>query len=95
MEFENNQIQTLWKDNYVDDPGNGSIHGLQCSFSNDSTFLACCYSDGTTKVFKTNNSHEYITLFDETCNDWIWDCAFTSDSRYLITGIFIYFSLLF
>jgi len=60
-------------------------YGLKCLFSPDSTLLATSSADGTAKIWRTID----MSLLTE-CKDnqqfWVWDLAFTCDSRYLFTA---------
>jgi len=60
-------------------------YALKCLFSPDSTLIATSSADGTAKIFSTNNFN-----LEKECKDaqqrWVWDLAFTSDSKYLFTA---------
>lgn len=60
-------------------------YGLKCEFSPDNTLLATCGADKTVNVFKTA---DFSLLRSYTHNDmkWVWDCAFSADSQFIITG---------
>ncbi|KAM7535351.1 hypothetical protein Aperf_G00000095785 [Anoplocephala perfoliata] len=68
-----------------------SSYALKCEFSPDSTLVATCGADGKVNLIRTadctvtavlqpaNNSGDSRTF-------WSWDCAFSADSRYLISA---------
>jgi G protein beta subunit-like protein len=60
---------------------------LKVLFSPDSKYLATCSSDHSAKLFKyTDTGFEtYIILHGH--SKWVWDCVFSCDSEYLVTGI--------
>uniref|UniRef100_A0A8B9UJ86 Target of rapamycin complex subunit lst8 n=1 Tax=Anas zonorhyncha TaxID=75864 RepID=A0A8B9UJ86_9AVES len=67
-------------------------YALQCKFSPDSTLLATCSADQTCKIWRTSNFSLMTELSiksnnpGETSRGWMWDCAFSGDSQYIVTG---------
>lgn len=73
-------------------------YGLKCKFSPDSTLLVTTSADKTAKIWKTSdlvgeensgkNSSEKTPLIElkDPNQRWVWDTAFTSDSKYLLTA---------
>ncbi|KAG8557451.1 hypothetical protein GDO81_016636 [Engystomops pustulosus] len=65
---------------------------LRCKFSPDSTLLATCSADQTCKIWRTSNFSLMTELSiksnnpGETSRGWMWDCAFSGDSQYIVTG---------
>uniref|UniRef100_A0A4W5R2G0 Target of rapamycin complex subunit lst8 n=1 Tax=Hucho hucho TaxID=62062 RepID=A0A4W5R2G0_9TELE len=55
-------------------------YSVRCKFSPDSTLLATCLADQTCKIWRTSN----YSLMTEL--SWMWDCAFSGDSQYIVTG---------
>ena len=49
--------------------------------------LATTAADQTVKVWKTSDFTLVTTLTDPV-QRWVWDCAFSSDSLYIVTGLF-------
>lgn len=47
--------------------------------------LATTSADGTAKIWKTADWTVVSTL-QEKAQRWVWDCAFSEDSQYIITG---------
>jgi len=62
-----------------------SKYALKCVFSPDSTLLATASADGTAKIWKTAD-WSLMTELHEKTQRWVWDCAFSADSQYIITG---------
>ncbi|VEL19342.1 unnamed protein product, partial [Protopolystoma xenopodis] len=66
-----------------------SSYGLKVRFSPDSTLLATCGADGKFCLLKTADYSVTLSQ-DGTKNSgrlaWVWDCAFSADSRFLITA---------
>ena len=60
-------------------------YALKCRFSPDSTLLATTSADGTVRIWKTVD-FTMLTELKETSQRWVWDCAFSGDSQYIITG---------
>ncbi len=66
---------------------------LKCLLSPDNKYLATCSSDHSVKIWEAKKTEgeddaEFVlnkTLYGHT--KWVWDCAFTCDSDYIITGI--------
>lgn len=50
------------------------------------SLLATTSADGTCKIWSTADFTERNTLRKGTNKKWVWDCAFSSDSQYVITG---------
>ena len=49
------------------------------------SFLATTSADTTVNIWQTADFSLSKTL-KETSQRWVWDCAFSEDSQYLITG---------
>lgn len=60
-------------------------YALRCKFSPDSNYLVTCAGDSTAKLWKTPDFTLYRT-FDIEFDAWVWDAAFSADSRRLFTG---------
>ena len=66
---------------------------LKALLSPDNSYLATCSSDHSVKIWEAKSiegeeDSEFVinkTLYGHT--KWVWDCAFTCDSAYIITGI--------
>lgn len=63
-------------------------YALRCKFSPDSQFLATCAGDGTAKLWQTPEFTLFKT-FHADHDAWVWDAAFSADSRRLFTGNFM------
>ncbi|KAJ3122899.1 TOR complex subunit lst8 [Nowakowskiella sp. JEL0407] len=77
-----------------------NAHGkyiTKCLLSPDTRILATCSADHTVKIWNAmsesdqDTSYDTKVLFelDKTLNGhqrWVWDCAFSADSAYLVTG---------
>jgi len=50
------------------------------------SFLATTSADTTVNIWQTADFSLKKTL-KETNQRWVWDCAFSEDSQYLITGM--------
>uniref|UniRef100_A0A452VBJ8 Target of rapamycin complex subunit LST8 n=1 Tax=Ursus maritimus TaxID=29073 RepID=A0A452VBJ8_URSMA len=67
-------------------------YALQCRFSPDSTLLATCSADQTCKIWRTSNFSLMTELSIKSSNPgessrgWMWGCAFSGDSQYIVTG---------
>eukprot|EP00088_Acartia_fossae_P015169 TRINITY_DN1826_c0_g1_i1.p1 TRINITY_DN1826_c0_g1~~TRINITY_DN1826_c0_g1_i1.p1 ORF type:complete len:350 (+),score=44.03 TRINITY_DN1826_c0_g1_i1:50-1099(+) len=65
-------------------------YGLSCKFSPDSSLLATTSADMSANIYRIShfdNSQISPTQHLTSQNlKWVWDCAFTADSKYLITG---------
>lgn len=57
-----------------------------------SSLLATCSADQTCKIWRTSNFSLMTELSiksnnpGETSRGWMWDCAFSGDSQYIVTG---------
>lgn len=57
-----------------------------------SRLLATCSADQTCKIWRTSNFSLMTELSiksnnpGETSRGWMWDCAFSGDSQYIVTG---------
>ena len=60
-------------------------YALRCKFSPDSSYLVTTSGDGTAKIWKTPDFTHYRTLKTEN-SGWVWDAAFSADSKRLFTG---------
>ncbi|KAJ1547643.1 TOR complex subunit lst8 [Nowakowskiella sp. JEL0078] len=73
----------------------------KCLLSPDTRILATCSADHTVKIWNSNidpDADEYSSLLDPKMGcfmldktltghqRWVWDCAFSADSAYLVTG---------
>lgn len=47
--------------------------------------LATCSADTTVRIWRTSG-FSLLTELKEQTQRWVWDCAFSGDSQYLITG---------
>lgn len=59
---------------------------LKCKFSRCGQFIATCSSDRSVKIWECDDDN----IFDETQEltghlGWVWDCAFTANSDYLLS----------
>ncbi|WAQ97443.1 LST8-like protein [Mya arenaria] len=63
-------------------------YALKCLFSPDSTLLATTLADNCTKIWKTADLTLHTELKDSS-QRWVWDCAFSGDSQYIITGFLL------
>ena len=57
------------------------------SFVTTSSYLATCSADTTVKIWSISSNYEFKperTLVGH--QRWVWDCAFSADSAYLVTG---------
>jgi len=54
-----------------------------CSIS----LLATTSADGTAKIWRTSDFACQYELKHDRLQNWVWDCAFTSDSLFLVTGL--------
>ena len=52
------------------------------------SLLATTSADGTAKIWRTSDFACQYELKHDKLQNWVWDCAFTSDSLYLVTGLF-------
>lgn len=56
------------------------------------SLLATCSADQTCKIWRTSNFSLMTELSiksnnpGETSRGWMWDCAFSGDSQYIVTG---------
>ena len=59
---------------------------LRCALSpNEQTFVTTS-ADSTAKLWNFSDYSHKFTLTDATQKKWVWDAAFTSDSRHVVTG---------
>jgi len=65
-------------------------YGLSCKFSPDSSLLATTSADHSCKILRTADFSlpDIKPVQQLTCQkqQWVWDCAFTADSKYILTG---------
>ena len=63
----------------------GSEHWLEYQFS--FRYLATCSADTTVKVWSISPNYDFkqekVLIGHQR---WVWDCAFSADSAYLVTG---------
>jgi WD40 repeat protein len=52
------------------------------------SLLATTSADGTAKIWRTSDFVCQYELKHDRLQNWVWDCAFTSDSLFLVTGLF-------
>ena len=55
--------------------------------------LATCSADNTVKIWENLNNDGQFSLTKKLVGHqrWVWDCSFSADSAYLITGNFFFF----
>src|SRR5271169_6384459 len=60
----------------------------RCLLSSDVKHLATCSADTTVKIWSTDMANDAFRLETrlEGHQRWVWDCAFSADSAYLVTG---------
>lgn len=58
----------------------------RCVLSPDNKSLATCSADHTVKIWDASNQRFNLTKTLEGHQRWVWDCAFSADSAYLVTG---------
>lgn len=62
-------------------------YGLKCKFSPDSSLLCTSGGDGSARVYKTADDFQlYRELRCPAEKFWMWDAAFSNDSKYLFTA---------
>ncbi|CAH1273587.1 MLST8 [Branchiostoma lanceolatum] len=68
-------------------------YALKCKFSPDSTLLATTSADQSVNIWRTtdfslkcNLALKNSTLTEQVQKRWVWDCAWSSDSQYLVTA---------
>ncbi len=47
--------------------------------------LATCSADNTAKIWNAGKNFELLLTL-QGHQRWVWDCAFSADSAYLVTG---------
>jgi len=60
---------------------------IRCLLSSDVKHLATCSADTTVKIWSTENDSFRLETRLEGHQRWVWDCAFSADSAYLVTGL--------
>ena len=60
-------------------------HAFVCLSASVHSLLATTSADQTVKIWQTADFSLKTTLKDAT-QRWVWDCAFSEDSQYLVTG---------
>lgn len=60
-------------------------YALRCKFSPDSSLLVTTAGDSMAKLWKTPDFVLHRTLMLDN-NGWVWDAAFSADSKHLFTG---------
>ena len=65
-----------------------SKHILRLSISPDISKLATCGADGETKIWEIDPSNTKWPLLRtlEGHTRWVWDCVWSADSAYIVTG---------
>lgn len=63
------------------------IRNLNKSHLSITSLLATTSADGTAKIWRTSDFSCQYELKHDRLQNWVWDCAFTSDSVFLITGL--------
>ena len=67
----------------------------KCLLSPDNKSLATCSADHTVKIWDASNHRFNLEKSLTGHQRWVWDCAFSADSAYLVTGkLDIYYSLI-
>ena len=62
-------------------------YAISCKFSPDNRFLCTTSSDMTAKLWDADRDFDLAhTLTGHTA--WVWGCAFSGDSNYVITGMY-------
>jgi WD40 repeat protein len=52
-------------------------------------YLATCSADTTVKIWSVSPSFEFrLDKVLQGHQRWVWDCAFSADSAYLVTGVY-------
>lgn len=59
-------------------------YAVRCKFSPDSNYLVTCAGDSTAKLWLAPDFTLYRTF--QIDNAWVWDAAFSADSKRLFTG---------
>jgi len=55
-----------------------------------SRYLATCSADTTVKIWSVSPSFEFrLDKVLQGHQRWVWDCAFSADSAYLVTGVYL------
>lgn len=60
-------------------------YALRCKFSPDSSLLVTCAGDSSAKLWKAPDFTLHRTLQLDN-NGWMWDAAFSADSKRIFTG---------
>jgi WD40 repeat protein len=60
---------------------------IRCLLSPDVKHFATCSADTTVKIWSTDGTTFSLETTLEGHQRWVWDCAFSADSAYLVTGI--------
>ncbi|BES97453.1 protein LST8 homolog [Nesidiocoris tenuis] len=66
-------------------PAHAPSYGVHCTISPDTQLMASCSSDSTCKVWDTED-FQLIHEFRHELHRWVWNSAFTADSKYIFTG---------
>lgn len=59
---------------------------LRCIISPDQKTFVTTSADSTAKIWDFNNYSELFKLADSSIKKWVWDAAYTADSKFIITG---------
>jgi G protein beta subunit-like protein len=58
---------------------------LKCRFRPDCLAVATTSADRSVKVWSATN-HKLLRTYTSPENNWVWDCAFTNDSEYMVAA---------
>jgi target of rapamycin complex subunit LST8 len=59
----------------------------RCCLSSDVKLLATASADTTVKIWSTDDDQFSLVMTLEGHQRWVWDCAFSADSAYVVSGI--------
>lgn len=59
---------------------------IECVVFQDGLALATTSADETTKLWSVSNECKHLNTYTAAGNKWVWDCAFTNDSKYMINA---------
>uniref|UniRef100_A0A183CJF3 Rap-GAP domain-containing protein n=1 Tax=Globodera pallida TaxID=36090 RepID=A0A183CJF3_GLOPA len=58
---------------------------LKCRFRPDGLAVATTSADQSAKLWSCN-THKLLNSYSVPGNKWVWDCAFTNDSKFMVTA---------